>query len=447
MATRTPLKGFTLILNRTTTTGFIALAATTVLLLSACASSGGTDTATLSDEPITLSFTWWGNDVRTAATEEVIAAFEKENPNITVEGQFSDWSGYWDKLATATAANDTPDIIQMDEKYLATYGERGALLDLNTTGDTIDLADFPESALATGEIDGGRYGIPTALNSQAIVVNPDLFEQAGVALPDDRTWTWDDFKNLGAQISAGGNGESFGVQTWGFEDGSLRTWARQAGDALYSDGEVSIKAETVQDWYEYMLALIDEGVMPPASAIVEKRTAGQAESMTATNRAGMGTWWNSQLTALADSSGAPLQIMRVPTRDGTVDGSAYYKTSMFWSVSSRTEHPAEAALFLDYLANSETAGDIMLTERGVPANEKIREYIKPKLSPNDVAVVEFLDDLADDIGEVEPVTPAGASAMEALLAPYTEQVLFGQTTPAQAAEDFVAALKGAVAAG
>ncbi|WP_233198399.1 ABC transporter substrate-binding protein [Cryobacterium sp. Y50] len=436
--------------NRCTakTTVFVALAATTALLLSACASSGvGSDAATLSDEPVTLSFTWWGNDLRTAATNEVIAAFEAECPNITIEGQFSDWAGYWDKLATATAANDTPDIMQMDEKYIATYGERGALLDLDTTGDAIDLSEFPESALATGEIDGGRYGIPTALNSQAIMVNPDLFEQAGVPLPDDENWTWDDFKQLGAQISAGGGGDVFGVQTWGFEDGSLRTWARQAGDSLYTDGEVSIKTEAVQDWYEYMLAMVDEGVMPPASTVVEKLTAGQAESMTATNRAGMGTWWNSQLTALADSSGAPLQIMRVPTPDGGADGSAYYKTSMFWSVSSRTEHPAEAALFLDYLANSETAGDIMLTERGVPANEKIREHIKANLSPNDVAVVEFLDNLADDIGEVESVTPAGASAMEGLLSPFTEQVLFGQATPAQAAEGFVAALKSAVAAG
>ncbi len=427
---------------------FIALAATTALMLTACVrSGGGTDAATLSDEPVTLTFTWWGNDLRTAATNEVIAAFEKENPNITIEGQFSDWVGYWDKLATATAANDTPDIMQMDEKYIATYGERGALLDLNGTGDAIDLSDFPESALATGEIDGGRYGIPTALNSQAIVVNPDLFEQAGVALPDDRDWTWEDFTTLGAQLSAGGGGDSFGVQTWGFEDGSLRTWARQAGDALYTDGEVSIETETVKDWFEYMLAMVDDGVMPPASTVVEKLSAGQAESMTATNRAGMATWWNSQLTALADSSGAPLRIMRVPTPDGGADGSAYYKTSMFWSVSSRTEHPAEAALFLDFLANSETAGDIMLTERGVPANEKIREHIKPKLSPNDVSVVEFLDDLADGIGEVEPVTPAGASAMEGLLSPFTEQVLFGQATPAQAAEGFVAALKSAVAAG
>ena len=76
---------------------------------------------TLSDEPVTLSFTWWGNDARHAITEQLIAAFEAEHENITIEPQYTDWAGYWDKLATTVAAGDAPDIIQMDEKQLSTY--------------------------------------------------------------------------------------------------------------------------------------------------------------------------------------------------------------------------------------------------------------------------------------------------------------------------------------
>ncbi len=142
--------------------GVIASLAAGGLLLSGCGgSSPQTDGAPeLSDEPVTLRFTWWGNDARTAATEEVIAAFEKEYPNITIEPQFTDWAGYWDKLATETAANDSPDIIQMDEKYIATYGERGALLDLASLDGAIDTADFAETALATGYVGEALYGIP-----------------------------------------------------------------------------------------------------------------------------------------------------------------------------------------------------------------------------------------------------------------------------------------------
>lgn len=429
--------------------GIVAIAASAALILSGCASGGATaDKAELSDEPVTLRFTWWGNDARTANTEAVIAAFEEENPNITIEPQFTDWNGYWDKLATETAANDAPDIIQMDEKYISTYGGRGALLDLNDTGDAIDLADFPESAIESGTIDGALYGIPVGLTSYAILANPTLLESAGIEMPDDTTWTWDDLREAGAAVSAAGGGSVFGIQSWGFEDGGLKNWARQLGDELYNDkGEVSIKQETLASWWQYLLDLTNDGITPPPASTIEKQGAGLAESFTATNSAAFGNWWNSQLTALSEASGTELKLMRIPTFDDAEEGSAYYKPSMYWSVSARTEHPAEAALFLDYMLNTEEAADLLLTERGVPANEKIRAYLEPKLSETDKAVVAFLDDMADVVGEASPITPPGGSAVESVVKQYTEQVLFGQATPEQAAEGFIKDMKAAVAAG
>src|SRR5688572_6150035 len=90
--------------------------------------------------PVTLRFTWWGSDTRHQLTQKVIDAFEAENPNIKIKGEYGEWNGYWDKLATQTAANDSPDIIQMDEKYIAEYGGRGALLDLGKQ--ELNTADF-----------------------------------------------------------------------------------------------------------------------------------------------------------------------------------------------------------------------------------------------------------------------------------------------------------------
>lgn len=428
-------------------TGLVAIATTAVLALSACAGGGSSTTAELSEEPVTLRFTWWGNDVRTAATEEVIAAFEAKHSNITVQPQFTDFGGYWDKLATETAANDAPDIIQMDEKYISTYGGRGALLDLNETGDAIDLSDFPDSAISTGTMDGALYGIPVGLTSYSIMANPVLLAQAGVAMPDDESWTWDDLAEAGAAVSATGGGSVFGVQSWGFTDGDLKNFARQQGEDLYNDdGEVSVSAETLTEWWTYLQGITESGVTPPPSNTVEKQNAGLAESFTATNTAAFGPWWNSQLTALTDASGSPLEILRIPTSEDAEEGSAYYKPSMYWSVSSRTEYPAEAALFLDFMLNTEEAADLLGTDRGVSANEKIRAYIEPNLTETDKAVVAFLDDLADVVGEAPALTPPGGSAVDSLLKQYTEQVLFGQATPAEAAEGFIKDLTASIEA-
>jgi multiple sugar transport system substrate-binding protein len=430
--------------------GFVAIAASTALVLSACAGGGGSaaPAAELSDEPVTLRFTWWGNDVRTANTEAVIDAFEAEHPNITIEPQYADWNGYWDKLATETAANDSPDIIQMDEKYLSTYSGRGALLDLNTTGDNLDLSAFSKTSLDLGTSDDKLYGVPVGLTSYAVLVNPTILASAGVEIPDDKTWTWDELEEAGAAVTAAGLDNVFGVQPWGFEEGGLNKWARQYDDALYNTaGEVVIQPETLTSWWEYLLDLTETGVAPSASAITERQAAGLAESFVATNAAAFATGWASQLTALQEASGEPLELLSIPTSEDATADSAYYKPSMYWSVSARTEHPAEAAVFLDYLLNSEDAADLLGTDRGVPANDDIRAYLTPNLPESGQQVVEFLDGLSDVVGDAPPLTPAGGSAIEAIVKQYTEQVLFKQATPEQAAEGFIKDLEAAIAAG
>ena len=120
----------------------------------------------------TLRFTWWGTDSRHKTTQKVIDAYEAEHPNVTINGEFGEWAGYWDKLATAVAARDAPDIIQMDEKYLRDYAGRGALLDLKTSPTCSRTGEFDENALKSGEFDGGLYGLTTGVNAYSILAEP-----------------------------------------------------------------------------------------------------------------------------------------------------------------------------------------------------------------------------------------------------------------------------------
>ncbi|MET0780685.1 MAG: extracellular solute-binding protein, partial [Microbacterium sp.] len=198
-----------------------AMGAATMLALTACAGNAApADEAPeleLSDEPVTLSFTWWGNDTRHAITEELIAAFEEEHPNITIEPQYTDWAGYWDKLSTSVAAGDIPDIIQMDEKQLSTYAANGVLMDLGGLSSVLSTEDYPAAVLGTGALDGTQYGVPVGINSYTIIANKDLLDQYGVDLPDDETWTWDDFVATAQEVAEASGGAVAGTQSWGFE--------------------------------------------------------------------------------------------------------------------------------------------------------------------------------------------------------------------------------------
>lgn len=425
-----------------------AFGAATMLALTACASGGeaaAPEKLELSDEPVTLSFTWWGNDTRHAITEELIAAFEKENPNITIEPQYTDWAGYWDKLSTTVAAGDIPDIIQMDEKQLSTYAANGVLLDLGTISTNLDTGDFPEAVLGTGALDGTQYGVPVGINSYTIIANADLLDQYGIDLPDDETWTWDDFIETAEAVSAASGGTTVGTQSWGFEDGGLNNWLRQQGGSLYSDdGEIAATEEDLASWWQLLLDATDAGATPDPAATIERESGGLAESFTATNQSAFGPWWSNQVQALRDASGQDLVALRVPSSSDAPEGWPYYKPSMFWSASAKTEHPAEVALFLDYLANSEDAADLLLAERGVPANETIREYITPKLDEVNQTVVGFLDDLAPAVGDAPPATPPGGGMIETIIDQHTQLVLFGELTPEQAAASFIEELQRAL---
>jgi multiple sugar transport system substrate-binding protein len=420
----------------------ILLALTTVLPATAC--SGGSATGKgPSDKPVTLRFTWWGGDDRQKRTQQVISLFEKAHPKITVKGEFKDWNGYWDSLSTTVAARDAPDVIQMDELYIASYAQRGALLDLGTTKKYLDTGDFDQKALATGTVAGKQYGLPVGLTAYSVVVNADLLQRYGIPLPDDNTWSWDDLRRIGAQVSKASGGKVTGVQSWGFDAGGLNIWARQAGASLYGDkGNVVIPQSVLASYWSYLAGLAKSGVAPPPSVTVERAKAGLAQSGTATNTSVFGTWWNTQLTALTAASGAKLKLLKLPGESGASTPAAYYKPSMYWSISSGTKHPAEAAMFVDFLANSQDAANVLLTERGVPANTKIRAGIAGSLTETDKAAVAYLDTIK--VSDPPRVTPKGASTIEAILGRHTEDVLFGRATPEQAAKAFITELQGEI---
>src|SRR3954464_4176086 len=172
-------------------TGGLAVAAAGMGLTACGGGSGGGGS---SDGSADLQFAWWGNEVRNKNTAAAIAAYTKEHPKVKISQQPGEFATYWDKLATQTAGNKAPDIIQMDMAYIAEYGGRHALLDLEKYG--ADTSKFVEGSVDSGKIDGKLVGVNAGINSPTILANPKVFEQAKVAMPDDMTWTWDQVKQV-----------------------------------------------------------------------------------------------------------------------------------------------------------------------------------------------------------------------------------------------------------
>ncbi|MFG2073764.1 multiple sugar transport system substrate-binding protein [Nonomuraea maritima] len=416
-----------------------ALLATAVLAVTAACGSGSDGGS--ADGKVVLRFSYWGSDARQKMTEEAIKKFEEKNPTIDVEGEFSDFASYYESLSTKVAASDAPDVITLEIRALREYATRGTLADLSSK---VNTADVDAKVLATGAIDGKQYAIPTGVNAFSLIVNPALVESSGQKLPDDTSWTWDDYVKLAAGVTSGSGGKVTGTQlSW--NPAYLEIFAAQKGEPFYQGNQLGVSPQTITEWWGIMQNLIKDKGAPEAAKSSEIGATSVDQSLLGTNSGAMGMWWSNQLGAVVKASGQNLELLRMPKLAGAATGGMFMQPAMFYSASSKTEHAAEAAKFIDFMINDPEAGAIVLSDRGLPASSKVLAAVRDKLPEADQKTLAFLDEAKGELKDPPAAPPKGASAMEEMLTRYSEEVMFGRMEPADAAQKFIAEANAAIA--
>jgi len=134
-------------------------------------------------------------------TEQVIPGFNARYPNVEIDAQAIPDTDMRQKLLTAAAGGETPDLARMDIVQVPEFAELGALAAVD---DLIpDFAAYAErfypGPLATNTFQGKHYGIPLDTNTRVIFYNIALFEEAGIAAPPT---TFEEFQAAIDQIMA-----------------------------------------------------------------------------------------------------------------------------------------------------------------------------------------------------------------------------------------------------
>ncbi|TDD67489.1 extracellular solute-binding protein [Jiangella aurantiaca] len=416
------------------------------VLASSCGimSPGDGDTTGSGDDgggSTTMRVACFGNDQRIQRVEAAVTAFEQANDGVDVQLECTGFAGYFDKLATQFAAGDAPDVIMLNSQFLGEYAERGALAEL---GDSVDTSRFSEVAAAEGTTADGRYGVAAGLNTMTILANTALFEAAGVELPDDTTWTWDEYATLAATITEKSGGEQYGSDAPNFGP-ALEHWLRQQGKEMFTDdGELGFAPSDVADFLTYLQGMGQSGGLPPASLITEQHEALE-QSGVATNKDAMGWFWSSAVGAITKASGADIVILRPPSTSGSsADAGLFFKPDSLWSVNADSENAEEATAFIDFMVNSTEAGQAVLTSLGVPANSDVRDAIAAEVSGSDKAALDYVAEISDELGPQRPASPSGAGTLDNTFFRHAMEVLYERASPDAAAEGFVAEMTTAL---
>ena len=406
--------------------------------LAGCApgSSGGSGSGGGSSKA--LSVAWWSNPTRTKNTNAAIAAYSKSHPDLKITGQPGNFDTYWDKLATQVAGNSAPDLIQMDVAYITEYGGRGALLDLEKNG--ADVSKFAAGTVDSGKVGGKLVGVNLGVNTPTLTTNPKLFEKAKMALPDDKTWTWDSLMQIAAEVAA--KTKATGLAEFFGADFVLAAFLRQNGKETFTDTGLGFTADDVVPFFDLMVKFQKAGAIPDPSTISEEASKPIEQKALSAGKAAMMASNSNQLEALDNASGATLKLLRLPSMTGkATDRKAYYKASMLWSASSRTKNPQAVVDLINWWVNSTECADINLAERGIPCNTDILAEITPKLSPAQQSVAKFIADIKPEVSGPLRNPPKGGGKLGAVMLRYETDVQFGRSSTKDAATKFVAEMK------
>ena len=146
-----------------------------------------------------------------AATKDIVAAWNKDNPDIQVEYVQGSWDSVQDQLVTQFQGDTAPDIIQYESAAMTQFAQQGYLADLSDLLDDDVQSAVSDDVWETVTVDDKIIAAPTLLQSYMVFANRGLLEQAGVEIPEGDTWAWDDFQ---AAAAATTSGDTFGLG-WG----------------------------------------------------------------------------------------------------------------------------------------------------------------------------------------------------------------------------------------
>ncbi len=308
----------------------------------------------------------------------------------------------------------------------------------------VDVSQFDEDSVDNGRTEDGLFGITTGINSLALGANPDLFEEAGIAMPDDTTWTWDDFAELTVELNANLDGAYATNET--NEPGGFQVWLRQEGKHLTTEqGELGFEEQDLAEYYTYWLDLLNDGGMPAADTMSENRSADPEQQLIHTGRVALAPMWTSPLAGISESAGVDMELLRFPSKTGQAeDNGLWYKSSMFLSGAASTDHPEEVQPFIDYVVNDLDAALLGLTDRGLPSNQEAREAVLEAIDEQDLKSAEFIEEIEDELAGPEPVPALGFSEIQNLMLRYEDELYFERMGPDEAASSAMAEMELAI---
>jgi multiple sugar transport system substrate-binding protein len=299
--------------------------------------------------------------------QDIIAAFEKANPDIIVQLEAVAGSDYYARLLAQIAADDAPDIIQISDDAVPMFVSKGGFLPLDDFikgKDSLDTSIYLPNTLTPGMYQGKQYFLPKDFSTMAVYYNKKVFDKYKVPYPKDG-WTWDEFlktaQTLTIDENKDGTPEVWGVQlmaNWnGYEYFTASTGAKLISDdgkqiVGYMDSPETIKA------VQFYVDMYNKYKVAPPPADFNQWAGGNKEFET--GQAAMRLFGRWPQSGLLNNPNVDLGLVSVPVGDKKAN-------IMFWGgfgIFSGSKNSEAAWKFLKFYVGKE--GSETWIKHGIP---------------------------------------------------------------------------------
>lgn len=415
--------------------GLAGLASVSALGLSACDSTASQPPAPTN---ASMHMLFWGTASRDKLTKKAITAFQGLHANTTITSQYTTFNNVFKTLDGLVASGKTPDLIQMDMRYLAKYIRSGLLLDLTQLiyNQVIDLADFDPLMLDGSKANNSLYGIPLGGNYQCLIYDSVLVEKSGVG-PVPQDMTWQTFATYTTELTQALGKNIFGTGDSSTDLSVYEIWLRQRGKEVYTvDGRLAFDTQDLGEWFDYWIQLRNnKGCVPPSMAVNAAATSGPATSPLVGGHAVFALPHSNEFEAYQALMKNKVHLAPIPLSPGP---GLFFKPSQLMSISAQSPFASQAAQFIDFIINDPAGIKAIGIDRGIPGALKAQTLLHPSFTPAQLEEVTFTNDISHStmIRVKEVLDPPAASQIATIFTNVATDVSFQRTKPANGAQTF-----------
>lgn len=295
----------------------------------------------------------------------LIPAFEEQFPNIKIEHLGVPESDYNLKMETAIASNQVPDVALQSYAYKLWRAGHVRPLDDFMERDGFNVDDFYPIFQSWNTLDGVAYAFPANMYLWGMVINVDMFEEAGIPIPSiDESITYSQWLDYARALNK--PSDDFNTRVWGSMH-FIPNWNAMNNFMsdpyiLGADGRDCLQSAQTQDWIDTwtaMLTAYNEQLTPDSTPNL---TADYAGDFFQEGKVAM-TYGTESVMIAAQTAGLNVAFVGQPVvTPGWQGNVGAWATS--YSIMTASQYHEEAWTFIKWMG---TDGAVLLSKAGSTA--------------------------------------------------------------------------------